>query len=212
MRDCLKNRAGFDRVLMAVAATFLTVSATSAMAQADPARNSAAELAIDAAIPRPEPANVPPPTINDFKLDTTASAPDAAETRRADDKPPMTPQHRADAAKAAPAKPTPNKADTARATPQDRPPSATPPAATAATTAGRRRLPQRLRPAATPAERTGQGRQQCAAGGSAGRRQAARDAGRQIAALFRPQGRTDGGREILHRARIRAALDARRRR
>src|SRR6202034_853505 len=61
MRDCLKNRSGFDRVLMAVAATFLTVSATSALAQADPARNSAAELAIDAAVPRPEPANVPPP-------------------------------------------------------------------------------------------------------------------------------------------------------
>jgi murein L,D-transpeptidase YcbB/YkuD len=80
MRDCLKNRAGFDRVLMAVAATFLTVSATSALAQADPARNSAAELAIDAAIPRPEPANVPPPTINDFKLDATASVPDAAKT------------------------------------------------------------------------------------------------------------------------------------
>src|ERR1700688_3537444 len=77
MRDCLKNRAGFDRVLMAVAATFLTVSATSALAQADPARNSAAELAIDAAIPRPEPANVPPPTINDFKLDSIAPAPDA---------------------------------------------------------------------------------------------------------------------------------------
>src|SRR5258708_39231363 len=71
MRDRSKNRAGFDRVLMAVAATFLTVSATSALAQADPAR-SAAELAIDAAIPRPEPANLPPPTINDFKLDTTA--------------------------------------------------------------------------------------------------------------------------------------------
>ncbi len=79
MRDCLKNRAGFDRVLMAVAATFLTVSATSAFAQADPPRNSAAELAIDAAIPRPEPANVPPPTINDFKMDTTASVPDAAK-------------------------------------------------------------------------------------------------------------------------------------
>jgi murein L,D-transpeptidase YcbB/YkuD len=77
MRDCSKNRAGFDRVLMAVAATFLTVSATSAFAQNDPPRNSAAELAIDAAIPRPEPANVPPPTINDFKLDTTASVPDA---------------------------------------------------------------------------------------------------------------------------------------
>ena len=47
MRDCLKNRAGYDRVLMAVAATFLTVSATSALAQNDPPRNSAAELAID---------------------------------------------------------------------------------------------------------------------------------------------------------------------
>ncbi len=82
MRDCSKNR-GFDRVLMAVAATFLTVSATSALAQTDPPRNSAAELAIDAAIPRPEPANVPPPTASDFKLDTTASVPDAAKADRA---------------------------------------------------------------------------------------------------------------------------------
>src|SRR6202158_5299895 len=79
MRDCLKNRAGFDRVLMAVAATFLTVSATSALAQGDQVRNSAAELAIDAAIPRPEPANVPPPTINDFKLDSATPAPDVAK-------------------------------------------------------------------------------------------------------------------------------------
>jgi murein L,D-transpeptidase YcbB/YkuD len=78
MRDCWKNRAGYDRVLMAVAATFLTVSATSALAQGVQVRNSAAELAIDAAIPRPEPANVPPPTPNDFKLDTS-SAPDAAK-------------------------------------------------------------------------------------------------------------------------------------
>jgi L,D-transpeptidase YcbB len=79
MRDWRKNRAGYDRVLMAVAATFLTVSATSALAaQSDQVRNSAAELAIDAAVPRPEPANVPPPTPNDFKLDT-APAPDAAK-------------------------------------------------------------------------------------------------------------------------------------
>jgi L,D-transpeptidase YcbB len=70
MLDRSKGRAGFDRVLMAVAATFLTVSATAALAQTGPARNSPAELAIDAAIPRPEPANVPPPTINDFKPDT----------------------------------------------------------------------------------------------------------------------------------------------
>jgi L,D-transpeptidase YcbB len=80
MRDCSTNRAGFDRVLMAVAATFLTVSATSALAQANPARNSAAELAIDAAIPRPDPVNLPPVSINDFKPDTTASVPEAATT------------------------------------------------------------------------------------------------------------------------------------
>ncbi|MCK1514223.1 L,D-transpeptidase family protein [Bradyrhizobium sp. 190] len=80
MRDCSTNRAGFDRVLMAVAATFLTVSATSALAaQSTTPRASAAELAIDAAIPRPEPANVPPPTAGDFKMDSTASVPDAAK-------------------------------------------------------------------------------------------------------------------------------------
>lgn len=67
---------------MAVAATFLTVSATSALAgQSTTPRASAAELAIDAAVPRPEPANVPPPTIGDFKMDSTASVPDRpAET------------------------------------------------------------------------------------------------------------------------------------
>jgi murein L,D-transpeptidase YcbB/YkuD len=68
----LNNRGGFDRVLVAVAATFLTVSAASAQ---DQARSSAAELAIDAAVPRPEPANVPPPTINDFKMESTAAVP-----------------------------------------------------------------------------------------------------------------------------------------
>ncbi len=72
MRDCSNDRRGFDRVLMAVAATFLTVSATSALAQDTP-RANAAELAIDAAIPRPEPANVPPPTAGDFKLDEAAA-------------------------------------------------------------------------------------------------------------------------------------------
>jgi len=67
---------------MAVAATFLTISATSAMAQSDPARKSAAELAIEAAVPMPEPANVPPPTAADFKTDSvgsTASVSDPAK-------------------------------------------------------------------------------------------------------------------------------------
>jgi L,D-transpeptidase YcbB len=79
MRDFGKNRAGYDRVLMAVAATFLAVSGTSAWAQSDQVRNSAAELAIDAAVPRPEPANVPPPTAADFRLDTAGPASDAAK-------------------------------------------------------------------------------------------------------------------------------------
>jgi L,D-transpeptidase YcbB len=77
MRDCWKNRAGYDRVLMTVAATFLAVSATSALAQSDSPRSSPADLAIDAAVPRPEPANVPPPGPSDFKLDTSTS--DAAK-------------------------------------------------------------------------------------------------------------------------------------
>jgi L,D-transpeptidase YcbB len=128
MRDCLKNRAGFDRVLMAVAATFLTVSATSAPAQTDPPRNSAAELAIDAAVPRPEPANVPPPTASDFKLDTTASVPDAAKTEASKPTEPQTtkkaPETKPSEVVTAPA-PEPNKNDTATTT-------APPPAATIA--------------------------------------------------------------------------------
>ncbi len=80
MQNCPNDRRGFDRVLMAVAASFLAVSTSAAMAQSDPHRSSAAELAIEAAIPRPEPANVPPPTVKDFKLDTTASVPDSAKT------------------------------------------------------------------------------------------------------------------------------------
>ncbi|HVX74739.1 MAG TPA: L,D-transpeptidase family protein [Bradyrhizobium sp.] len=115
MRDCSNNRAGFDRVLMAVAATFLTVSASSAMAQ-DAPRSNAAELAIEAAIPRPEPANVPPPTVNDFKLDsiktdTTASVPDAKTS---------TP----DVAKTDTVKTDTSKSDTAKAAAQ---PAAAPP-------------------------------------------------------------------------------------
>jgi murein L,D-transpeptidase YcbB/YkuD len=80
MRDYRNGRAGFDRVLMAVAATFFTVSGTAAFAQSDAPRSTPADLAIDAAIPRPEPANVPPPTASDFKMETTATIPDPAKT------------------------------------------------------------------------------------------------------------------------------------
>lgn len=65
---------GFDRVLVAIAATFLSVAATAAMAQSGPVK-SPADLAIDAAVPVPEPANVPPPTAADIKLDAAESAP-----------------------------------------------------------------------------------------------------------------------------------------
>jgi murein L,D-transpeptidase YcbB/YkuD len=135
MRDCSKSRAGFDRVLMAVAATFLAVTATSALAQ-DAPRASAAELAIDAAIPRPEPANVPPPTASDFKTDATASVPDAAKAepkaaeikapeKAAEPKPAETAAAPADAPKASD-KASDKPSDTATVTP------AAPPAATTA--------------------------------------------------------------------------------
>lgn len=147
MRDCLNHRAGFDRVLMTVAATFLTVSASSALAQ-DQARSSAAELAIEAAIPRPEPANVPPPTAADIKLDTTATvqdsaketarqpikadaapAPDKVETKPSDVATTPAPEApKGETAKSEPAKTEPAKADTATATPS----APTAPAAAAA--------------------------------------------------------------------------------
>ena len=133
MRECAKNRGGYDRVLMAVAATFLTVSATSAWAQGDQVRNSAAELAIDAAIPRPEPANVPPPTASDFKLDTQSpasepakvtekSAPDVTTTKPAEvvtapaSEPAKVDTAKSDAATVAPAQAP--AADTATSTPE----------------------------------------------------------------------------------------------
>jgi murein L,D-transpeptidase YcbB/YkuD len=100
------------------------------MAQGDPPRGNAAELAIEAAIPRPEPANVPPPTINDFKMDkaleAAAPATEAAKpAERSESKPadvattpaiePKDDGSKSDTA-AAPAAPTPAAASTAPAT------------------------------------------------------------------------------------------------
>ncbi len=79
MRDYSNRRSGFDRMLMAVAATFLTVATGTALAQSPSPRDSTSELAIDAAVPKPEPANVAPPTAADFKADTTASVPDGSK-------------------------------------------------------------------------------------------------------------------------------------
>ena len=109
MRDSSKRHGGFDRALMAVAATFLTVAATSALAQSSAPR-SAAELAIEAAIPVPQPANLPPPTANDFRMDATASVPPKQvqlprATANTDPKPAETRSATTAAAPAAEAKP-----------------------------------------------------------------------------------------------------------
>ncbi len=122
------NPMGFDRIMMAVAATFLSVAATTANAQS-PAK-SPADLAIDAAIPLPEPANVPPPTVKDFKPDpvkpeTAATAPakkddSAAPVTTATVPPAATAPTAAPAPAAAaaePAKTDPNKTDPAKAAP-----------------------------------------------------------------------------------------------
>ncbi|MDO8981496.1 MAG: L,D-transpeptidase family protein [Afipia sp.] len=115
-----KSPAGFDRVLMAVAATFLTVAATTAHAQSGPAK-SPADLAIDAAVPLPEPANVPPPTVSDFKSDTTATAPATA-----------IPLKKEEAAAPAAAPATTATVPPAATAPTATAPTAIPPAATAA--------------------------------------------------------------------------------
>ncbi|MDA9495451.1 L,D-transpeptidase family protein [Bradyrhizobium sp. CCBAU 11361] len=138
MRDCLNHRAGFDRVLMTVAATFLTVSASSALAQ-DQVRSSAAELAIEAAIPRPEPANVPPPTASDIKLDTTATVQDSAKE----------PAKEAAKAEAAPA---PDKVGTKPADVATTPASEAPKSETAKTEPAKADTATAPAAAATPAE------------------------------------------------------------
>ncbi|GAB1716784.1 MAG: Peptidoglycan-binding domain 1 [Nitrobacter sp.] len=82
MRDYSTNRrTGFDRVLTVIAAMFLTMSAPAAFAQTDAAKG-AGELAIDAAIPKPEPANVPPPTTADFKMGNVPPAPPIADASK----------------------------------------------------------------------------------------------------------------------------------
>lgn len=145
MRDFNKSRSGFDRVLRTVAATFLTVSAgagfmSGAYAQSASPRDSVSELAIDAAVPRPEPANVAPPTAGDFKTDTTASVSDGAKASQttvgatSTDAPQPADSAKADSAKSSDmAKPTETAkpADTAAVPAEPTPAAAAAPAAPA---------------------------------------------------------------------------------
>jgi murein L,D-transpeptidase YcbB/YkuD len=100
MRDHRTDRGGYDRIIAAAVAAFVGVAASNASAQSastpsNPAA-SASELAIDAAVPMPEPANAPPPSPTDFKAQAMGlangdaskpSATTAAETKPADAKP-----------------------------------------------------------------------------------------------------------------------------
>ncbi|MBI3701943.1 MAG: L,D-transpeptidase family protein [Afipia sp.] len=81
MRDYTSGRTvstGFDRVLVAVAATFIAVVASDAQAQSTDA-NSTKPLTIDSTVTPPAPANVPTPPAADVKVDaaTPAMAPAA---------------------------------------------------------------------------------------------------------------------------------------
>ena len=121
MRDYSNRRSGFDRVLMAVAATFLTVSTPAAFAQSATPQDSTSELAIDAAVPKPVPADVAPPTASDFKADTTASVPDASkDTEKSVAAQPSDTLKPADTA-AVPAAPAPAETATAPAAPAAEP-------------------------------------------------------------------------------------------
>lgn len=82
MRDTSQGRRGFERVLIAVAVSFVALSATSALGQSAPTRTPE-DIAIDAAVPVPEPVNVPPPSIADLKPETEAAPAPAANATSA---------------------------------------------------------------------------------------------------------------------------------
>ncbi|BEV45118.1 L,D-transpeptidase family protein [Afipia carboxidovorans] len=69
MHDLSTGRSGYDRMLAAVAATFL-LAGTVTFAHAEPA----SEAAISAAVPMPDTSLVPPPTAADVKLDAVKPA------------------------------------------------------------------------------------------------------------------------------------------
>lgn len=66
MQDVRNDRGGYDRIIAAAVAAFVVTAATDVSAQSNPA-TTPSELAIDAAVPMPEPANLPPPSPSDFK-------------------------------------------------------------------------------------------------------------------------------------------------
>src|SRR5579859_4110577 len=135
MRDFWKERSTRDWMLAAAITTLAFTTATVASAQT----KTAAELAIDAAVPVPEPANVIPPSPSDFASKANAlatgsiKAPDAKPTdsKAPETKTPAieTPETKATETAPADTKAPETKAPEIKTT--DTKPAETPPAATA---------------------------------------------------------------------------------
>src|SRR5262245_59982304 len=83
MRKVRKTRGPVDGILAATVATLAISIAPLASAQSGPTKTPA-ELAIDAAVPVPEPANVTPPSPTDFAAQASALA--NGETKSAEPK------------------------------------------------------------------------------------------------------------------------------
>jgi murein L,D-transpeptidase YcbB/YkuD len=116
------DRGGYDRIIAAAVAAFVVMGASQASAQANPA-TTPSELAIDAAVPMPDFANVPPPSRADLPPSPTdfknlarglATGEPAAEPKPAAETPAV-----AAAPAATPAAPTPAPATTATAPAKD---------------------------------------------------------------------------------------------
>lgn len=156
MRDHRTDR-GYDRIIAAAVAAFVGIAATAVSAQSNLA-SSSSELAIDAAVPMPEPANMPPPSPSDFKAQAMGIANgDAPKAETAKPKPATAAAKPADSITTATAPATRDapKAEEAQkdvsAAPAPAPaatqPAAAAPAAQPATTA-----PVTAQPAAEPAK------------------------------------------------------------
>ncbi len=157
MHNSSTGRSGYDRVLAAIAATFLIAGVTTSV-HAESA-TTPADAKIDAAVPMPDTALVPPPTAADVKADAPkndAAKNDAVKTDapKAADAAPQAPA--ADAAKADTAKtetkPEAPKADSAKS----ETPAPDAPKAAAAPAAAPEKPATASAPAATePAQATG---------------------------------------------------------
>ncbi|GAA3848379.1 L,D-transpeptidase family protein [[Pseudomonas] carboxydohydrogena] len=117
MHDFSTGRSGFDRVLAAVAATFL-LTGTATLAHADPAKPADA-AAISAAVPTPDTSNVPPPTAADLKSEAakTAAEPAKADAKTGNNAAAADAPKTGAATPAEAAKTEPAKADTATTAP-----------------------------------------------------------------------------------------------